>query len=209
VAAAPNTAGIIKSNRGHRIIHTMWYRLIAVLGLLILGSGCADVTVPVAQPPQSGSTAVAHPTPALNPTVVAGDLPCVQTRHGCIPLNPDVTEDTIRQTICVPGYTETVRPSSGYSNGIKAKLLRESGLDESSMSEYELDHIVPLALGGHPRKLANLALQPWEGEHGAKQKDVLERRLQILVCRGEISLNEAQTCIAENWEACEAENLAR
>jgi hypothetical protein len=189
----------------------MWCQRIAVLGLLILGAGCADVTVPVAQPPKSGSTSVpvAHPTLAQGPTVVARNLPCVQTRHGCIPLNPDVTEDSARQTICVPGYTETVRPSSTYTNGIKAKLLRESGLDESSMSEYELDHIVPLALGGHPRKLANLALQPWEGEHGAKQKDLLERRLNILVCRGAVSLHAAQACIAENCEACEAQHLAK
>jgi hypothetical protein len=178
----------------------MWYQSIAVLGSLILGAGCADIAAPVPVP---------HPTTALGPTVFAGDLPCVQTRHGCIPLNPDVTEDTVKQTICAPGYTKRVRPSSSYTNGIKAKLLRETGLDESQMSEYELDHIVPLTLGGHPRKLANLTLQPWEGEHGAKQKDLLERRLNILVCRGAVSLHAAQACIAENWEACDAEHLAR
>jgi hypothetical protein len=178
----------------------MWRRPIAVLGLLILGAGCAGIRAPVP---------FAHPTLPLGSTVVAADLPCVQTTHGCIPLNPDVTEDTVRQTICVPGYTETVRPSSGYTNGIKAKLLRETGLDESQMSEYELDHIVPLTLGGHPRKLANLTLQSWEGEHGAWRKDVLERRLQTLVCRGELQLSEAQVCIAEDWVACEAEHMAR
>jgi hypothetical protein len=189
----------------------MWCRPIAVLGLLIRGTGCADVTVPLAQPPKSGpsSVPVDHPTPALTPTVPPGDPPCIQTSHGCIPLNPDVTENTVRQTICVPGYTEAVRPSSSYTNGIKAKLLRDAGLNESSMSEYELDHIVPLALGGHPRKLADLTLQPWEGEHGAWRKDLLERRPQILVCRGELKLNEAQVCIAEDWEACEAEHLAK
>ena len=194
-----------------RIIRVMWYRSIAVLGLLILGAGCADITVPVVQPAQSGSAPapVPHATLALAPTVFAGDLPCVQTRHGCIPLSPDVTEDTVRQTICVPGYTKAVRPSSSYTNGVKAKLLRQAGLDGSLMSEYELDHTVPLGLGGHPRKLANLALQPWEGEHGAWRKDVLERRLQTLVCRGDISLNEAQVCIAEDWEACEPEGIAR
>jgi hypothetical protein len=102
-----------------------------------------------------------------------------------------------------------VRPSSSYTNGVKAKLLRESGLDQSLMPDYELDHIIPLALGGHPRKLANLTLQPWDGEHGAKRKDLLERRLQILVCRGELNLNEAQACIAEDWEACEVQHSAR
>jgi hypothetical protein len=192
----------------HHIIRAMWCQRIAVLGLLILGAGCADVTVPVAQPPKSGSTSVpvAHPTLAQDQSVPAGDLPCVQTSHGCIPLNPDVTEVTVRQTICVPGYTKAVRPSSSYTNGVKAKLLREAGLDGSLMPDYELDHIVPLELGGHPRKLANLTLQPWDGEHGAWRKDLLERRLHVLVCRGELQLSEAQACIAEDWEACEAKH---
>jgi hypothetical protein len=99
---------------------------------------------------------------------------------------------SVRQIICVRGYTKVVRPSSRFTNEVKAKLMRESGLAESLMSAYELDHIVPLALGGHPRKLANLTLQPWGGEHGAHRKDLLERRLQILVCRGELQLTEAQ-----------------
>jgi len=130
-------------------------------------------------------------------------LPCIRTDHGCIALNPDVTEDTIGQTICVPGYTSSVRPSSSYTNSVKAKLLRENGINESMMRYYELDHIVPLALGGHPRKPGNLALQPWDGEHGAIRKDQLERRLQILVCRGELKLSDAQACIAQDWEACD------
>ena len=137
---------------GPHIIHSMWYRLITALGFLILGAGCAHVSVPVEGPPQSSLTSVpaSHPAPEAAPTVSAGDLPCVQVKRGCIPLNPDVTEDTIRQTICVPGYTKTVRPSSNYTSGVKAKLLREAGLDESLMPDYELDHIVPLELGGHP-----------------------------------------------------------
>src|ERR1019366_5092485 len=47
------------------IIRAMWYRPIAVLGLLILGAGCAHVSVPVARPPQSASTSApgSHPTP--------------------------------------------------------------------------------------------------------------------------------------------------
>jgi hypothetical protein len=76
------------------------------------------------------------------------------------------------------GYTESVRPATAYTNGVKAKLIREAGLDERLMSQYELDHIIPLAAGGHPRKLSNLQLQPWKGENGATGKDGLERRLR-------------------------------
>jgi hypothetical protein len=146
----------------------------AGLGLLILGAGA----------------------------VFAGDLPCVQASHECLPLNPDVRQDSIKQTICALGYTKTIRPPWSYTNGIKASLLRERGLGER-MADFELDHRVPLSLGGHPWRLGNLTLQPWAE---ANRKDLLERRLQILVCRGQLKLTEAQACIAENWERCAAEH---
>ena len=132
----------------------------------------------------------------------------MQTSHGCIALNPDVTEATVAQTICVLGYTATIRPSTTYTNGVKAKLLEEAGQDRSQMGAYELDHIIPLAAGGHPRKLSNLALQPWYGENSATEKDGFERRLQHMICNGEISLTDAQFCIAEDWHGCQAEIAA-
>ena len=121
----------------------------------------------------------------------------------------DVTEATVRQAICVSGYTKSVRPTSSYTQGVKAKLVREKGIDASRMSDYELDHIVPLALGGHPRKASNLALQPLDGPHGAKIKDILEVRLQQLVCDGQVGLTDAQACIAEDWDACATEYPAQ
>jgi hypothetical protein len=75
-------------------------------------------------------------------------------------------------------------------------------MDESRMGAYELDHIIPLSLGGNPRKLSNLQLQPWDGEHGAWRKDRLEVRLHQMVCGERLGLYEAQACIANDWEAC-------
>ena len=118
-----------------------------------------------------------------------------------IALNPDVRQETIRETICTPGYTKTVRPSTVYTNGVKLKLLREAGKDPATASDYELDHIVPLALGGHPRSLDNLMLQPWDGEDGAKRKDRLEVKLQCLVCTGQVPLDVAQRAIYDDWQA--------
>jgi hypothetical protein len=113
-------------------------------------------------------------------------------------LNHDVTPETIASTICVSGYTATVRPATVYTNGVKLKLLQTAGQDPSAASAYELDHIVPLALGGHPRALDNLQLQPWPE---ARRKDRLEVKLQCLVCSGQVNLAEAQTAIATDWEA--------
>jgi hypothetical protein len=117
-------------------------------------------------------------------------------------LNPDVTQSTINKTICVPGYTQTVRPSTTYTNGVKKKLMTAQGLSWNDRSDYELDHVVPLTLGGSPRSTDNLKLQPWEGADGAKVKDKLEMRLNKLVCTGKVKLKDAQTCIYKNWQAC-------
>ena len=158
----------------------------------------ATVTSPAAALPEPSAAAPPFRLTAEDPK----DGPCINTTHGCIALNPDVDEDTIDSTICVSGYTKSVRPATSYTNGVKKKLMREAGIDAARVGDYELDHIVPLALGGHPRKLSNLMLQPWEGEHGAKAKDMLEVRLQSLVSHGKLDLTDAQVCIAQDWEAC-------
>lgn len=121
--------------------------------------------------------------------------------HAAPALNPDVRPATINQTICVPGYTQQIRPSTSYTNGVKRKLLRDAASESSRLSDFELDHIVPLALGGHPRRLENLMLQPWEGSDGAKRKDRLEVKLQCLVCTGQLPLAEAQEAIYVDWQA--------
>jgi hypothetical protein len=121
-------------------------------------------------------------------------------------LNPDVHQDTINQTICQKGYTKSVRPSTVYTNGVKQKLMRKQGIDWSRASELELDHIVPLTLGGHPRNIHNLTLQPWDGPDGAKVKDKLEVRLSHAVCAGKMSLAAAQECIWDDWRRCATEH---
>ncbi|HXI68467.1 MAG TPA: hypothetical protein VNH41_11040 [Steroidobacteraceae bacterium] len=182
-----------------------------VIGLVVVLSvaGCAHVP----RPPETRTAPAISPATAL-PGVSAADRqfrsaaedpkdgPCISTTHGCIALNSDVDEETIDNTICISGYTKSVRPATSYTNGVKKKLMHDAGIDAARIGDYELDHIVPLDLGGHPRKLSNLMLQPWEGQHGAKAKDALEVRLKSLVCHGKLDLTDAQVCIARDWEAC-------
>lgn len=171
--------------------------------------GCSHLPIspqvqpaPPISPATVAQTSSAAPSPFRSAAEDPKDGPCIKTTHGCVALNPDVDEETIDATICISGYTKSVRPATGYTNGVKKKLMREAGIDVERISDYELDHIVPLALGGHPRKLSNLMLQAWDGQHGAKVKDVLEVRLQSLVCHGKLDLTDAQVCIAQDWEAC-------
>ena len=62
-------------------------------------------------------------------------------------LNPHVTQSNIAQTICVPGWTRTIRPSTAYTNKMKARQMRERHLSGEAR-DYEEDHLVPLALAG-------------------------------------------------------------
>jgi hypothetical protein len=117
--------------------------------------------------------------------------------HGAI--NPDITQANIAQTICVSGWTATVRPAVRYTNEVKHKLMDEKGLPDSDARQFELDHYIPLALGGDPRSINNLWLQPWDGDQGAKKKDRLERRLQVMVCAGRLTLERAREEISKDW----------
>jgi len=85
-------------------------------------------------------------------------------------VNLDVTQDNIRETICTRGWTDTVRQPKAWTDKIKRELLADFG---GAPKDYELDHKMPLAVGGHPTDLNNLKLQPWEGPDGAKAKDVV------------------------------------
>jgi len=133
--------------------------------------------------------------------LLAPILACAQTADV---LNPDVRPETIATTICVSGYTKSVRPATSYTNGVKRKLMREQGIDPARAREFELDHIVPLEIGGHPRNIHNLMLQPCEGEGGAREKDKLETKLKRMVCAGRMPLRQAQACIWKDWKSCAA-----
>ncbi len=123
-------------------------------------------------------------------------VPDPATTPGAI--NPDVTQDNIHQTICVPGWTKTIRPPASYTSRLKYRQLGYG----PKMADYEEDHYLPLELGGHPTDPRNLWPQLWSGPLGAHIKDRLENYLHGKVCSGDISLISAQKCITTNWVEC-------
>jgi hypothetical protein len=116
-------------------------------------------------------------------------------------LNPAVTQATIARTICVPGYTKTIRPPESYTEPLKRKLIAEYGYSDRRLGDYELDHLVSLELGGAPSSVQNLWPQPHHvvGNWGSFTKDQLENQLHALVCHGKISLAQAQYDISHDW----------
>jgi hypothetical protein len=103
-------------------------------------------------------------------------------------LNPDVTQATINSTICVRGWTKTIRPPTSYTNDLKEKQMREYGIG-GSLSDYQEDHLISLELGGHPTDPRNLWPEPYPR---ASEVDSIENELNDKVCAGELSLDEAQ-----------------
>ena len=79
-----------------------------------------------------------------------------------------------------------MRPAREVTDVIKRNLAADQGV---RVADYELDHKVPLDLGGAPLDLRNLQLQPWSGPCNAHMKDNLERQLSIMVCVGDLTLN--------------------
>jgi hypothetical protein len=103
-------------------------------------------------------------------------------------VNPDVTQSTIRRTICSRGWTRTVRPPVSYTNGLKVSQMAEYGL-RGPLSRYQEDHLISLELGGNPTDPRNLWPEPYPR---AAQVDKTENELNAAVCSGKLSLAEAQ-----------------
>jgi hypothetical protein len=110
-------------------------------------------------------------------------------------IDPAVTQANVRATVCKLGYTKTVRPPKERTQSIKHQLLIEQKLP-GSVKDYELDHLVPLELGGHPTSASNLWLQRWDE---ARKKDEQEAALRKAVCAGHLTLEQAQERIRLKW----------
>jgi hypothetical protein len=121
-------------------------------------------------------------------------------RHDLTPgaVDPRVTQQNIGSTICRPGYSASVRPPFKYTNAMKHRLMRAYGV-AGSIRDYELDHLIPIGVGGCPDCESNLWPEPRNMFPGAKEKDEVEDYLHRQVCSGAVSLAEAQQEIASNW----------
>jgi hypothetical protein len=97
-------------------------------------------------------------------------------------LTPGATLEVTTSDICVPGYTRKVRcvPAA-----VRQQVYAAYGIQDHAPGAYEVDHLIPLELGGS-NALKNLwpqsfQTQPWN----AHVKDHLENELHRLVCAGE------------------------
>jgi hypothetical protein len=104
---------------------------------------------------------------------------------------PRVTSDDV----CKPGYSTSVR---NVPSDVSRAVYAEYGIADHPGGSYEVDHLVPLEIGGS-NDVANLWPEAAEPPPGFHQKDQVENYLHDQVCAGHLSLLDAQRMAASNW----------
>jgi hypothetical protein len=148
-------------------------------------------------------TVISSPEAAFAAAQTCSEQPGGLPDPTCTPgaLNPDVTPSTIDTTICVGGYSRSIRPSTSFTNKLKAKQMIAYARD-GSLADYEEDHMINLSLGGSPTSPKNLWPQARNGRAGttAGDKDAVEFKLYRAVCDGKAGLREAQRALLNDWK---------
>ena len=177
-------------------------KITGILLVLFFLSGCSPPAVATKTPPIPVVPTVQTDTP-IPPTGISGDAPYLPNptwQPGAD--NPDVTQNTIQTTICVSGYTSTIRPPVSYTDALKKQQIPQYGYSDTNLADYEEDHLIALEVGGHPRDPQNLwpqprHTQPWN----ASFKDTIENVLHQMVCKGQLPLDTARKALATDWVA--------
>jgi hypothetical protein len=99
--------------------------------------------------------------------------------------------------VCTPGYSSGVR---NVPQSEKNAVYAEYGITSHTSGQYEIDHFIPLELGGS-NDISNLWPEPASPTPGFHQKDKVENYLHDQVCSGAMSLTDAQHAIASDWVA--------
>jgi len=87
-------------------------------------------------------------TLVLPSVVFAGDLPDQRFTTGAI--DTSVTQANIHETICVKGYTKSIRPPQNFTNRLKKYQIRQYGYQDTNPRDYVEGYLIPLNIGGSP-----------------------------------------------------------
>jgi len=175
-------------------------RLIALLigsGLLM---GCSSYPEPASSRHSTGEPVLqdlAVPPPGSCHLTGGPEPASARPDPQCTPgaVNPEVTQSDIDSTICQKGWTKTVRPPATVTSPLKRQLMLAYA-EAVPTQEVELDHLLPLELGGAPLDVHNLWPEPGASPN---PKDKVESQLNHLVCSRRLGLGEAQQRIQHDW----------
>lgn len=99
------------------------------------------------------------------------------------------------EELCRPGYASTVTPPAAADVEAVYEAYRVA---DGRRSEYSLDHLVPVGLGGAAER-ANLWPMPAGGSMGVATKEGVARILIEAVCTGQVDLEAAQRAMVADW----------
>lgn len=136
----------------------------------------------------------------------AGDpLPDPACTPGAV--DPTVTQANLGTTVCRKGgYTASVRPPEAMTTAAKKQIMAAYGIQWSKASDYELDHLVELSVGGASdvRNLwpePNVLRRATASQYVHNDKDQVEADDFDALCAGRVDLATVQTKMSTNWTA--------
>jgi hypothetical protein len=119
--------------------------------------------------------------------------------------NPNLTGGSVRidghDISATCGHAKEHRGPMSHAR--RDEVLARYGLPPCTHPDYQIDHLIPLCLGGGD-DLSNLWPQPRrsiEPEWNAEAKDRLEHRMCDMVCAGRLDIATAQEVFAKDWIA--------
>ena len=107
---------------------------------------------------------------------------------------PGATARVKMEQLCAPDFAASVKPVSDWQ---RTQALERYGLRSEGFSG-ELDHLVPVALGGS-NDPDNLWPFRASGTFTLEAKQALASKLQGLVCARKLSLKDAQDAFRKDW----------
>ena len=184
----------------------------AALALPVAGCSSGPQAAPGTQPSPAGATSSPAPAGSSATSSQNRRQQATSPAHRTVPgqtaiavpagvpmpdpaLTPGAIQSSDTAAICTPGWAEAHRDVSFATEDYVA---HEYGL--SSHSRYEIDHLIPLELGGS-NSVRNLWPEPYDSPYGATQKDGLEDYLHQQACEHGLPLATAQHEIAASWNA--------
>lgn len=110
-------------------------------------------------------------------------------------LTPGVATKLSKADVCSRTWGKDARH---VTLSMKKQVFASYRIPWSAHAHYEVDHLISRELGGAD-EIANLWPEKWIGTWNAHQKDRAENATHRAVCRGDISLKDAQEQIARDW----------
>jgi hypothetical protein len=162
------------------------------------------IPVRMVLPLKAGAVVVAIITRLVTAAMLAGVLAAPAFAFEVLP-NPNLTGGSVR----IDGHDlnaaceHSKEHRSSLNHTRRDEILARYGLPPGTHPDYEIDHLIPLCLGGgdDPSNLWPQPRRSIEPKWNAEAKDRLERFMCDMVCGGQIEIGAAQEAFARDWIA--------